>query len=95
MSLEKLKKQCDKELGYRLKQAREHRNMPESTLADKLGVSKQHIIQYEKGSLPLPAHMIAIVGAKLGVSASQFIGDASAIALNNTAKLQAKLKEGV
>ena len=64
----------EKEIGRRLREAREHQNLTQAELAAKLGLDQTLVSAYERGTIRIHAALIASFARVLKISTDEVLG---------------------
>ena len=67
--------QIDRQLGTRLKRAREEANLTQSALAAAIGVTFQQIQKYERATNRISCSTLILIARALGCRASVLLGE--------------------
>ena len=68
----------DVEVGARVRVRRKSLGITQTGLADALGVTFQQVQKYERGGNRISASTLVRIGAKLGMTVSEMVGEVSA-----------------
>jgi len=63
------------EMGFRLKQARQAKNVSQEQLAKAIGIAKQTIQKYETGEIKMPVELIYLCSKYFNVPTGYFYGE--------------------
>lgn len=82
------------QLGMRIARLRKEQTITQAQLAEKLGISQQHMASFEKGIRKIPASMLPTISQILHISLEDLFGisDSKAVKRGPTPKLQRQVE---